>query len=359
MPTGKVKTACILVAFSLVTTALLLAATLVFLSTSAPEQNSGLPGNVFYIDPNSRNLDLEALLKNPDAYLNPISMKTIENYYRGEFFRYAPLLMTAIFMIVFLCTIVLWRILSGQNEKSTTKLVTSLIDIEQNQLASDDTRVLQAYGGIQSKLNAFANDYMRLSSYIAHEQKNAFSRLRAKLQLSGSVGMLNEVDKIVDGIDDILTVSATRKMEHEDIIDTALLCAEVCADYRKTYPNIDFDFDEEINTQIHGRELWIRRAVSNLIDNAIKYGNGMPVHVHINNKNGSVILSVSDQGIGIDDNQCEQIFEYQYRINGLNKNGYGIGLYLVRHGCELCDGFVWMESKIGRGSTFYMSFHEA
>lgn len=107
---------------------------------------------------------------------------------------------------------------------------------------------------------------------------------------------------------------------------------------------------------IMAKERWIKRAVSNLLDNAIKYGDGKLVEVVVKRKHHSIIITVSDHGIGISEKKQAEIFNHQYRVNELNKDGYGIGLSLVSHVCELCNGFVIVDSEEGKGSTFYLSF---
>lgn len=100
----------------------------------------------------------------------------------------------------------------------------------------------------------------------------------------------------------------------------------------------------------------VYRAVSNLIENAIKYGADKPVTVYVGTQKGCPYVSVEDQGIGIRMEQQEKIFESRYRIGSRKKDGYGIGLSLVRHVAELCGGFVWVDSKEGCGSKFKIVF---
>jgi signal transduction histidine kinase len=138
----------------------------------------------------------------------------------------------------------------------------------------------------------------------------------------------------------------------------SLICALVCDTYKKIYENIYFEFDDDGNTTILAKERWIYRAISNLVDNAVKYGEGKPIYISIKNKNNSVIVTVKDNGIGIDRNSIGKIFDNKYRINELNKDGYGIGLSLVSHVCDLCEGFVMVESELNEGSCFYLSFSE-
>jgi signal transduction histidine kinase len=200
-------------------------------------------------------------------------------------------------------------------------------------------------------------DYERLNSYIAHEQKNALSLLRARLELKGDEELVRNINSVADHIDDILTLSANEAALYE--VDAAIVCAEVLDEYKKIYSKIKFDFDEDENFLILAKEIWIQRAISNLIDNAVKYGNNSEITVYIKNKKGSVILSVHDNGIGIDQCLQDQIFDDRFRINDLKKNGYGIGLSLVRHVCQLCSGICYVESEIGKGTTFYLVFQQA
>ena len=70
----------------------------------------------------------------------------------------------------------------------------------------------------------------------------------------------------------------------------------------------------------------------------------------------SVVVKVSDHGIGICEEEQEKIFQHHYRIQELKKDGYGIGLSLVQHVCDLCGGFVYVESTPHVETSFYLSF---
>jgi signal transduction histidine kinase len=164
------------------------------------------------------------------------------------------------------------------------------------------------------------------------------------------------LDRMTDSIDDILTLSNNSEDLSTEVVDVSLICAEVCDAYKKNYPNLLFAFTEDQPTLIHGRDRWIYRAVSNLVDNAIKYGEGKLVTVTISNQKGSVIIEVKDQGIGIPQEKQASIFSHQYRVQGLKQDGYGIGLSVVSHVCDLCRGFVYLESEEKNGSSFYLSF---
>ena len=139
-------------------------------------------------------------------------------------------------------------------------------------------------------------------------------------------------------------------------VDVALVCAEVCDSYCKLSRQITFHFDENENTEIIAKERWIYRSIANLLSNAVKYGQNKPIEVSVKSKNNSVIIIVKDHGIGMSEDAQEKIFNNRYRVNELNKDGYGIGLSLVSHVCDLCGGFATVDSELGKGSTFYISF---
>ena len=287
-----------------------------------------------------------------------IPRENIGNLYLTAIIADLPYLLVFILFFFTVSAIILSKILENQREKQAHIFAKQLSQInDSGELFLAHPAVIRAYMEVKSRMETNAQDYIRLSSYVTHEQKNMLSLLRAKLQLSENTELMADVDKVVDNLDDILTLSASVKNTDLKIIDAALVCAEVCDEYKKVYSNIVFDFDDSANTQVASKDLWINRALSNLINNAIKYTKGK-IEVIVSNQNGSVIIKVSDKGNGINDDELDKLFDYQYRIGKLKKDGYGIGLSLVRHVCDICGGLCYAESKQEEGTIFYMVFPE-
>lgn len=100
------------------------------------------------------------------------------------------------------------------------------------------------------------------------------------------------------------------------------------------------------------------QAIGNLIDNAIKYSSsGGEIRISLQYEKGSFIISVSDMGIGIEQEHLDRVFERFYRTDKARSRqhgGTGLGLAIVKHIVELHRGQVWAESKAGEGSIFRM-----
>ncbi|MBI4044997.1 MAG: MASE1 domain-containing protein [Candidatus Diapherotrites archaeon] len=103
----------------------------------------------------------------------------------------------------------------------------------------------------------------------------------------------------------------------------------------------------------------IAQVMANLLDNAVKFTPEKgKILVEARKENGSIVVKVADTGIGIGEKDREMIFYhfYQARSSPLTKNaGTGLGLAICRSIVEMHGGKIWVESKEGKGSTFYFS----
>jgi len=105
----------------------------------------------------------------------------------------------------------------------------------------------------------------------------------------------------------------------------------------------------------------IKRVISNLIGNALKFtpaGSCVKVLVNDDKKNKSVVISVKDQGEGIPEEYKYKIFDKFFQVHDkkVTKNiGEGLGLAFCKMAVEAHGGNIWVESKVGEGSTFYFT----
>lgn len=111
---------------------------------------------------------------------------------------------------------------------------------------------------------------------------------------------------------------------------------------------------------ISGDLTHLGNIIDNLLDNAIKYCESSPkINITTTNQNGSLIMKISDNGIGIDTKDQDYIFDKFYRVSQGNLHqtkGFGLGLSYVKMMTELHGGEINLESKAGKGSIFTLTF---
>ena len=126
--------------------------------------------------------------------------------------------------------------------------------------------------------------------------------------------------------------------------------------------NIQVIINAEENCVIKGSEDRFRQMMVNLIENAIKYSNeNTKVTIEINTSEDKVIVSVKDEGIGIDKEHFDRLFERFYRVDksrSQKAGGTGLGLSIVKHIANLFDAELSVKSEIGVGSEFFVKFNK-
>ena len=109
----------------------------------------------------------------------------------------------------------------------------------------------------------------------------------------------------------------------------------------------------------YGDSAQLSRVFSNLIDNALKYHDSSKktrIHVSTVSRNGEVVYCVQDNGIGIEPDQHQKVFDLFYRYDPARvAEGEGLGLTIVRRIVDNHNGRAWIESAPGEGSKFFIS----
>jgi signal transduction histidine kinase len=107
-----------------------------------------------------------------------------------------------------------------------------------------------------------------------------------------------------------------------------------------------------------GDKTQITQAITNLIDNAIKYrdpSRGARIRIRGAVSDQQAIYCVEDNGIGIDPRHYDEIFDMFFRLHDKTIGGEGIGLCMVKRMVDRNDGRIWVESQVGAGSKFYVA----
>jgi signal transduction histidine kinase len=102
----------------------------------------------------------------------------------------------------------------------------------------------------------------------------------------------------------------------------------------------------------------ITQCLVNLVGNALKFSKRGSVAVWVEQQGDNLLYRVSDTGIGIPENELENIFgEFQQVDTAITRefSGSGLGLNITKKFVEMHGGRIWVESELGKGSTFFFS----
>jgi len=229
----------------------------------------------------------------------------------------------------------------------------------------------------QKKLSELKSDFI---SNMTHELKTPLSTISvasASLSLDEVVGnpekskylsdIIKRQNKLLNRmIDQVLDISALERSGfaiNREPTNFKQFLTEVAEDFRlnledkKSAIDVDFNIDD-------GFSIWLDRfqmirVFNNLFSNAVKYNDKKPeIKVIVSLKGNFLNVAVSDNGIGISKENQKEVFEKFFRCeNNLAQKtkGLGLGLYFVKKIVETHNGEVALESKPGKGSTFFIS----
>ena len=212
-----------------------------------------------------------------------------------------------------------------------------------------------------------AEERRQFVSNVSHELRTPLTSVRSYLEAleegaweDKSVApefihvTLGETDRMIRMINDLLNLS--RMDSGAQQMDLELVNFNELVDY--ILDRIVREFTE--------RDLWVEidtdkimQVIDNIMNNAIKYSpDGGKIEVHLMETHNNVVLSISDEGLGIPKKDLEKVFERFYRVDkarARQQGGTGLGLAISKEVMKAHQGQIWVESVEGKGSTFYIS----
>ncbi|PIP67949.1 MAG: hypothetical protein CO035_03595 [Candidatus Omnitrophica bacterium CG_4_9_14_0_2_um_filter_42_8] len=157
---------------------------------------------------------------------------------------------------------------------------------------------------------------------------------------------------------EITRIKLSRDIEMKDFsivktAENAIILVDPRAKAKSIYMSRRIDAGVDI---IKGAQVYIEETIANLLANSVKYTpKGGKVEITIEDKDGSVLIRISDNGIGIPKKELPYIFNEFYRASNakeLERDGTGLGLSMAKQVVERHNGRIWVDSEEGRGSTF-------
>jgi heavy metal sensor kinase len=218
----------------------------------------------------------------------------------------------------------------------------------------------------------------RFLADASHELRTPLAVMRSEIEVSLRsddlepvardvlVSNAEEVERMSRIVDDLLTLARIDEGRLElarSRVDLGAVAADVAASLRPLSEAQGVPVTVsggEVGAQVDADPEHLRRAVRNLVENAVKYtGAGGKVGVEVWRRNGEAGLTVTDTGPGIPEALLERIFDRFVRVDtarSRSTGGSGLGLSITREIVEAHGGRVWAESTPGEGSAFSMGF---
>ena len=217
------------------------------------------------------------------------------------------------------------------------------------------------------------NDFIGM---VSHELKTPLTTLSAVLQIasqklkdSDDKQLLNAITRgnvqvkrmtgMIHGFLNVSRLESGKMLIEKQVFDISQLLVEVVTELKMIEKNHPIHLSVCDPIEITADRDKINSVISNLINNAVKYSpQGKPITINCERHGTEIIVSVRDEGIGINQNDLTSIFDRYYRAESSkakNIAGFGIGLYLSFEIITRHNGKIWAESELAAGSTFYFS----
>lgn len=232
-------------------------------------------------------------------------------------------------------------------------------------LNDEITRRKQAFAELEAAIR-IRDEFLAIAS---HELRTPIAALRLQLAVASrlstkanqpaieaaiekSVASVDRLGRLANELLDVSALDAGRVSLARSTVDLATLVREVAA--RVPAPTATV----HVATPDHPVEgTWdafrIEQVVTNLVDNAVKFGRGDRIDVTVGVEDERALLVVRDRGIGIAPDALDSIFEkFQRAVSPNHYGGFGLGLWISRQIVEAHGGTIAVESRLGEGATF-------
>jgi len=226
-----------------------------------------------------------------------------------------------------------------------------------------------AFNEMLGRIDSLVTDLKDVTDNLAHDIRGPITRIRGfaeKNLLDGddncrdiAATVIEESDRLIGMINNILDIARTDSgVEKFPIQPVELngIISEACDLFKPVAEDVGIIIEADVPSDsiiIYGNESRLQRAISNILDNAIKYSDGGGIKISLAVDGDKARLSISDNGIGIKKEDIDHIFDRFFRADASRStSGSGLGLSLAFAIARAHGGNIEVKSEFGHGSTF-------
>lgn len=251
--------------------------------------------------------------------------------------------------------------------------------------SNDEIKMLiESINQLVEKINREMNELQKSSmirsqflANVSHELRTPLFSIQAFIEtlLAGALEdstvnekylkkALSHVERLNNLLNDLIDISRIESKElklafHSFPIIEFLLKVVENEKFSANQKGITLILDLGADIKLHADKDRLAQVMYNLIDNAIRYNpSGTVIRVNYEVKDSSVTIFVKDNGLGIGKEHLPRLFERFYRVEkerSRETGGTGLGLAIVKHIVEAHNSIIFVESEIGKGTSFYFT----
>ncbi len=202
-------------------------------------------------------------------------------------------------------------------------------------------------------MKGYITALLRYSDKIADEQRDSYLRV-----INSEIDRIN---RMLNNLMDLRRLEGNVLKVNLSKFDLIKVIKKVVNIFELSYVRYEFELiSNEESVIVNADKDKIEQVLHNLLSNAVKYSpTGGKITISVKKNKKEVIVGISDQGMGIPEEEISKIFDKYYRTTEATKHkkisGKGLGLYITKKLIELHNGKIWVESELNKGSTFYFS----
>jgi len=263
-------------------------------------------------------------------------------------------------------------------DEQTHQLETTLTELDRTRTSAlkmiedlqDAKRELEM---VNRQLKEMDETNMKFIGIASHELKTPLTAIKANIDfiLSEKEGKIpenlrsylitiqrntNRIQMRMDQMLDLSRMKSNRLLFNREPIPLSEVMIGYISEVTPLEKHLSIQVDVPQGLHVYADRNALHDIFINLLSNAFKFtSDGGQVSILAGQKDQSILLEIKDTGMGIPEDKLQMIFDEFYQVEGGKHGGTGLGLAIAKRLVEEQGGNIWVESQLGKGSTFYFT----
>lgn len=243
--------------------------------------------------------------------------------------------------------------------KIRQKLEKSQYDLQQALKARDEFLSIASHE-LKTPLTSLKIQFQLLDREGRKGNQEIYSKGKVDHSTEKALRLVSRLDRLIEDMLDVARIRTGKLTVHKERINVTSLVKDVIERMQDTFlshtgDKIDFQVEDDCFAAVDPMRM--EQVLTNLLQNSLKYGSGKKVQVALKSDGHSLTISINDQGIGIPPELQDKIFHaFERGVNANEVSGLGLGLFISQQIVKDHNGKIWVDSEMGKGSTFHVQF---